>query len=111
MSTPSPLRVIDAAEQFAVQVNDLLKHGKRTLTYSEQLKRSAGSIGANLVEGHARGPGADRINRYRIAKGECEESLSWLRDSHGLREIRSKDFFRLSNRGIVIAKMIQKLIG
>ena len=49
MSTPSPLRVIDAAEQFAVAVNQLLKSQAHPLTYAEQLKRAAGSIGANLA--------------------------------------------------------------
>ena len=77
MPTPPPLRVIDAAEQFAVDVNRLLKNSPTSVTYSEQLKRAAGSIGANLAEGWGRGPGADRLNRYRIARGECEEALGW----------------------------------
>ena len=111
MPPPGSLRVIDAAEQFAVEVDRMLKARPRSLTYAEQLKRSVGSIGANLVEGHGRGPGADRMNRYRLAKGECEEVLSWLRDSYKLGEISAKDFFRLSNRGIVISRMINKLMN
>ena len=111
MPTPPPLRVIDAAEQFAVDVNRLLKNSPTSVTYSEQLKRAAGSIGANLAEGWGRGPGADRLNRYRIARGECEEALGWLRDSYKLGEIRAQDFFPLSNKGIVMAKMITRLIG
>ena len=111
MSVPPPLRVIDAAELFAVDVNRVLKSQAKPVTYSEQVKRAVGSIAANLVEGLNRGPGADRINRYRIAKSECEEVLSWLRDLYKLGEIAAKDFFRLSNRGIVISRMITALIG
>jgi four helix bundle protein len=103
--------VLDAAEQFAVEVNRLIKSSAKPLTYSEQLKRAAGSIGANLAEGFGRGPGADRLNRYRIARGECEEALGWLRNSYKLREVCAKDFFPLSNRGIVISRMITGLIG
>lgn len=111
MPPPGSLRVIDAAEQFAVDVNRMLKARPRSLTYAEQLRRAVGSIGANLVEGHGRGPGADRMNRYRTAKSECEETLSWLRDSHRLGEIPTKDFFAFSNRGIVISRMISALMS
>ncbi len=111
MPTPPPLRVIDAAEQFAVDVNRMLRRSPKPLTYAEQVRRPAGSIGANLAEGYGRGPGADRLNRYRIARGECEEALGWLRDSYKMSEIRAKDFFPLSNRGIVISRMITGLIG
>ena len=110
MPPPGTLRVIDAAEQLAVDINIMLKSRPRTLTYAEQLKRAVGSIGANLVEGYGRGPGADRMYKYRTAKSECEEALSWLRDSYRLGEIPSKDFFSFSNRGIVIARMISSLM-
>ena len=110
MPPPGSLRVIDAAEQLVVDVNRLLKSRRRALTYAEQLKRSVGSIGANLVEGYGRGPGADRTNRYRTAKAECEEALSWLRASYRLGEIQSQDFYTFSNRGIVISRMIGKLM-
>ena len=111
MPPPGSLRVIDAAEDFAVTVNRLLKSRFRPVTYADQLRRSAGSVGANLVEGYGRGPGADRLNRYRTAKAECEETLSWLRGAYRLGEIPAKDFYALSNRGIVIARMISALIN
>ena len=111
MSTPPPLRVIDAAEQFAVDVNRVLKRQPKARTYADQLKRAAGAVGANLSEGFGRGPGADRMNRYRMARGECEEALTWLRDAHKMGEISARDFYPLSNRGIVISKMITRLTG
>ena len=103
--------MIDAAEQLAVDVNRMLKSRPRSSTYAEQLKRAVGSIGANLVEGYGRGPGADRMNRYRTAKSECEETLSWLRGSYRLGEIPARDFFSLTNRGIVITRMISSLMN
>jgi four helix bundle protein len=111
MPSPGSLRVIDAAEDFAASVNRLLKSRAKPLTYADQLRRSAGSVGANLVEGYGRGSGSDRLNRYRTAKAECEEALSWLRGAYRLGEIPAKDFFTLSNRGIVIARMISALIN
>ena len=111
MPSPGSLRVIDAAEDFAVAINRLLKNRTKPVTYADQLRRSVGSVGANLVEGYGRGPGPDRLNRYRTAKAECEETLSWLRSAHRLGEIAGKDFYALSNRGIVIARMISALIN
>ena len=64
-----PLRVIEAAEEFSVQVKRLL-----------------------------------------ISRGECEEALSRLREAHEAREITDKEFFPLSNRGVVIIRMINALL-
>jgi hypothetical protein len=37
--------------------------------------------------------------------------LGWLRKSRSLAEIAPKDFHRLSNRGIVIVRMINALMN
>jgi four helix bundle protein len=105
------LRAIDAAEEFAVNVTQWLAATAKACAHADQLRRAADSVSSNLIEGYGRGPGADRLRLYRISKAECEEALGWLRKSQGLREIAPKDFHRLSNRGIVIVRMINALMN
>jgi four helix bundle protein len=105
------LRTIDAAEDFAVAVSQWLRSSNRSCAHADQLRRAADSVSANLIDGYGRGPGADRLRLYRIGKAECEEALGWLRKSRSLAEIAPKDFHRLSNRGIVIVRMINALMN
>jgi four helix bundle protein len=105
------LRTIDAAEDFAVAVSQWLRSSAWPCAHADQLRRAADSVSANLIDGYGRGPGADRLRLYRISKAECEEALGWLRKSRSLDEIGPKDFHRLSNRGIVIVRMINALMN
>jgi four helix bundle protein len=50
---------------------------KRTLSLSDQLYRSVGSMGANLAEGYSRGTGRDRARFYEYALGSARESRDW----------------------------------
>ena len=104
------LRVIDAAEEFVSIVGSEFAKLTKTWPYTDQLRRAAGSVFANLVEGHGRGPGADRVRLYRIAKGSCEESLAWLRQARDAGVLEERAYFRLYNRGIVIVRMINQLM-
>lgn len=47
-------------------------------TVGTQLIRSIDSVGANLVEGDGKGPGADAIRFFRIARGSCREARHWI---------------------------------
>jgi len=109
MPKPGTLRVIDAAEDFAVDVNECFNASGCSKRHAEQVRRAAASVCANLIEGYGRGPGPDRIRLYRIARAECEEALGWLRLSRRASELPSRDFLRLSNRGVAISKMIVRL--
>ena len=103
------LRVIDAAEDFTVDVNRSFGPVKGQKTYSDQIRRAVGSVSANLIEGYSRGPGPDRLRLYRISRAECEETLGWIRKAYRMGELGSRDFFRLSNRGVAIVRMINAL--
>ena len=104
------LRVIDAAEEFVLIVNNELGATMRAWPYADQLRRAAGSIFANLIEGYGRGQGADRVRLYRIAKASCEEVLGWLRQARDAGVLEERAYFRLYNRGIVIVRMINQLM-
>jgi four helix bundle protein len=103
------LRVIDGAEDFTVDVNRCFGPLARPKTYSDQVRRAVGSVSANLIEGYSRGPGADRLNRYKIARASCEETLGWIRKSYRMGELGTPDYFRLTNRGVTIVRMINGL--
>jgi len=102
------LRVIDAAEEFVVQVNR--SRPGRNWVYSGQLRKSVGSVYANLVDGYGRGPGADRNRLYVVARAECEETLGWIRQARNANKVAGQEFFKLLNRGVVIVRMINNLI-
>ncbi len=102
------LRVIDAAEEFVAQVNRSAP--ARNWVYAGQLRRSAGSVYANLVEGYGRGPGADRNRLYVVARAECEEALGWIRQARNANKLAGREFFNLLNRGVVIVRTINGLI-
>jgi four helix bundle protein len=50
---------------------------RRTLSLSDQLYRSLGSISANLAEGYSRGSNKDRVRFYEYALGSARESRDW----------------------------------
>jgi len=102
------LRVIDAAEEFVVQVNR--SRPARNWVYSGQLRKSVGSVYANLVDGYGRGPGADRNRLYVVARAGCEETLGWIRQARNANKVTGQEFFKLLNRGVVIVRMINNLI-
>jgi four helix bundle protein len=101
--------VIDAAEDFAVDVARSYGPRARFRTYSGQACRAAGSVHGNLIEGYGRGPGPDRMRLYRYARASCEETLGWLRDARSLGELGNRGFYRLTNRGVAIIRMINSL--
>jgi four helix bundle protein len=56
-------------------------------TVGTQFVKSLDSVGANLVEGDGKGPGADAIRFFRIARGSCREMRYWIERSTARRLI------------------------
>ena len=54
-----------------------LRQDKRTVSQSDQLYRSMGSISANLAEGYSRGTGRDRARFYEYSQGSAREARDW----------------------------------
>lgn len=63
---------------------DAWRSDPRGKAIAEQLIRSAGSISANVEEGHGRGYGKERNWFYRIAVGSARESKGWYWRAHHL---------------------------
>jgi four helix bundle protein len=70
--------------RFALFSNDLawrdvtnLAQDKRTISLSDQLYRSVGSISANIAEGYSRRSGKDQARFYEYALGSAREARVW----------------------------------
>ena len=73
--------MLEKAKDFAVEIVELcktIKNEKRENVLTNQLIRSATSIGANIHESkYAQSP-ADFVSKMQIALKECYESEYWL---------------------------------
>ena len=73
--------MLERAKDFAVEIVDLckiIKNEKRESVLTNQLLRSATSIGANIHESkYAQSP-PDFVSKMQIALKECYESDYWL---------------------------------
>jgi four helix bundle protein len=54
-----------------------LMRDKRTVSLSDQLYRSLGSISSDIAEGYSRGTGKDRARFYEYSLGSARESRDW----------------------------------
>jgi len=70
--------------RFALFASDLAWHDvtklaqdKRTVSLSDQLYRSVGSISSNVAEGYSRRSGKDQARFYEYALGSAREARVW----------------------------------
>ena len=110
MTNHRDLNVLDAADQVADEVNQLIDSAPRRLIHVMQLRESAQSIGANISEGFGRGGVGERRSALRIARGEAEETIRHLRANFESKRIPRATFWRLKNRLITIVKMLTSLM-
>ena len=103
------LDVLDAAERLAERVNALVD-GADNFLHAAQIRRSAAGIGASISEGFGRREGAERKYRLEIARGEAEETISWLRSNSRSNRITSGQYWPIHNLLVTIVKMLTSLI-
>ncbi len=77
---------------------------------SDQLKRAALSIAANIAEGNGRFTKADRKNFFGIARGSAQECVPLLELAKRRRLIREDEAQALRDRLEEIARMLSGLI-
>ncbi|MDP1589912.1 MAG: four helix bundle protein [Prosthecobacter sp.] len=80
------LVVWQKAHQFVLSVYRLSRGFPRSETYglSNQFRRAAVSIAANIAEGFKKRGKADKLRFYNIAQGSLEESRYYLILAHDL---------------------------
>ena len=112
MKDRDPLKVLQAARQFGVQVVELTRSLPRHAPSGlrGQLSRAGLAVGSLLAEGLGRGTTAEKIHYSRMANGSVEESQYHLRQCVNTQLIDRKTFFRLWNLSVAISHMILSLI-
>jgi len=92
--------------RFALFASDLawrdvtkLAQDKRTVSLSDQLYRSVGSISANVAEGYSRRSGKDQARFYEYALGSAREARVWYyQGRHVLPEVVAMHRIKLMTR-------------
>ena len=100
------------AYYFALKVILLYKlmHDQKEFVLSNQLLRSATSIGANIEEATAGLSQKDFTAKMSIASKEARESRYWLRLLSDSRIIKDFDFSELLSEIDEIVKMLTKIV-
>ena len=96
---------------FAQEILRLMDDApKKTASISDQLRRAAMSIPANLAEGLGRWHKGDRRQFFWIARGSTNECVVHLQFALNRGMIRDEDYPRLKCELDLIGKMITALI-
>lgn len=80
-------------------------------TLSDQLKRAAYSVPANIVEGHARKTPKEFVKFLYHSRGSLEEVRYFLLLSKELRYLNDDTYNALESQSLTINKMLNSLIN
>lgn len=87
--------------------NIILKEKRFSL--ADQLYRSVGSIGANIIEGYSRRSKKEKARFYEISLGSAREAKDWyFKSRHILSEKKSMSRIKVLTS---IIKLLQKMIS
>ncbi|MBD5260602.1 MAG: four helix bundle protein [Bacteroides sp.] len=101
------------AEAFAVKIVELekyLREEKRERRMSDQIYRSATSIGANISEAKYAESTSDFIHKLSISQKEANETLYWLRLLYKTKYIDDIKFSELYGDCQELLRVITKVI-
>jgi four helix bundle protein len=106
--------IVDRTFQFALRIVKLCRFVNRKdsvgRTLSNQLLRSATSVGANVEEAQAGQTRADFVCKMTIALKEARESLYWLRLLRDSEVIPAARIDNLCQESLEIAKIIGAIV-
>jgi four helix bundle protein len=113
MHDEEPLKVLEAARAYAMQVMEIARklprHAPSNLR--SQLVESARSVGSNIAEGWGRGTTTEKIHYSRMANGSLEESQEHLRECVNTHFIDRKTFYKPWNVSVATGRMLASLIS
>jgi four helix bundle protein len=107
----SKFRVLDAARNVVDEVNRLIITSRRRLINEDQLRKSAGSITANIREAYGRRKGPERNQYLRVARSSSDETDEHLRGNFAVDLLAAPLYWRLHNRLAVVSKMLTRLMS
>lgn len=93
-------RKYELAEAFAVKIVELeryLREERKERRMSDQIYRSATSIGANIAEAKYAESTSDFLHKLAISQKEANETLYWLRLLYRSNYIREDQYLALYN--------------
>ena len=105
-----PPRLIEAARLVADETNRILDRRRRYYLQEVQLRKSAGSIGANIREAYGRKAGPDRQHYLRIARGSAEETDEHWRGNYVSGRLDAPPYWRLHHRLMTIVKLLDAIL-
>ncbi len=96
---------------FAIDISDLCDEIKGCTVFTNQLVRSASSVGANLHEAKYAQSRADFISKLEIALKECSETEYWLELLYRKSKIEAGRYKLLRNScGSIRRKLIASVV-
>lgn len=106
------LRVWQKAHQLTIEIYGIIKQFPREELYglTSQIRRSASSVGANIVEGCGRHSQAELARFCEIASGSAFETHYHLMLARDLGYIKKEDFTQLELRINEIKRMLVSFI-
>lgn len=107
------LKVLQVAHVFVLEIYKATKQFPADERYAliDQIRRSASSIPANIVEGNERNTKKEYIQFLYIAKGSLAETRYHLLLAKDLGYITDEKYKMLILKAIEISKMLVALIG
>ena len=101
------------AEAFAIKIVNLeryLREDKKERRMSDQIFRSATSIGANISEAKYAESTSDYIHKLSISQKEANETLYWLRLLYKTKYIDEPRFSELCNDCQELLRIVTNVI-
>lgn len=113
MTKQKPFDIKDRTFLFALDSLKLCKSisiKNREYILTNQLSRSATSVGANIREAQNASSKKDFIYKLSIAQKECNESIYWLELIRAFIELDSKELILLQKEANELLKIISSMI-
>jgi four helix bundle protein len=107
------LEVWKKSHELVLRIYQLISKFPNSERYalSDQLKRAACSVPANIVEGHSRKTSKEFIQYLYQARGSLEEVRYFLLLSKDLNYLTDETFNELEDHSQTISKMLNSLIS
>ena len=99
---------------LAMSIFEISKSFPKEETYSltDQIRRSSRSVPSNIAEAYRKRRYPKHfISKLTDADGENSETNTWLDFAHACNYIKKEDYYKFSNEGVEIGKLINYMIN
>jgi len=100
--------LLEKSKQFSIDILNLCDNITNCYTITNQLSRSATSIGANIHEAQYAQSKLDFISKFEIALKECAETEYWLEILYKTNKIDKQTYLNLRSSAGAIRRILIK---